>query len=78
MAGSTPVGRMVPGPRLGPLPAAARRRTEPRRTLLRTSGMTTLIVIGFVSGLVTALSPCVLPVLPVVLTTSVTRGEPSR
>jgi cytochrome c biogenesis protein CcdA/thiol-disulfide isomerase/thioredoxin len=39
--------------------------------------MTTLLVVGFVSGLVTALSPCVLPVLPVVLTTSVTRGEPS-
>ena len=45
---------------------------------MRTSGMTTLLVVGFVSGLVTALSPCVLPVLPVVLTTSVTRGEVSR
>src|SRR5665811_43473 len=33
--------------------------------------MTTLLIVGFVSGLVTAISPCVLPVLPVVLTTSV-------
>src|SRR5450830_1168584 len=39
--------------------------------------MTTLLIVGFVSGLVTAISPCVLPVLPVVLTTSVAR-EPSR
>lgn len=35
--------------------------------------MTSLLLVGFVSGLVTALSPCVLPVLPVVLTTSVAR-----
>src|SRR5665648_341570 len=39
--------------------------------------MTTLRIVGFVSGLVTAISPCVLPVLPVVLTTSVAR-QPSR
>jgi len=39
--------------------------------------MTTLLIVGFVSGLVTAISPCVLPVLPVVLTTSVAR-QPSR
>ena len=32
--------------------------------------MLTLLVVGLGSGLVTALSPCVLPVLPVVLTTS--------
>lgn len=35
--------------------------------------MTTLLVVGLVSGLVTAVSPCVLPVLPVVLTTSAGR-----
>ena len=40
--------------------------------------MATLLLVGFLSGLVTALSPCVLPVLPVVLTTSVSRGETSR
>ena len=33
--------------------------------------MTTLVLVGLVSGIITALSPCVLPVLPVVLTTSV-------
>lgn len=35
-------------------------------------GMETLILIGLVSGIVTALSPCVLPVLPVVLVASTT------
>ncbi len=35
--------------------------------------MTTLLLVGLLSGLVTALSPCVLPVLPVVLTTSAAR-----
>ena len=35
--------------------------------------MTTLLVVGLVSGLVTAGSPCVLPGLPVVLTTSAGR-----
>jgi cytochrome c biogenesis protein CcdA len=35
--------------------------------------MTALLVVGLVSGLVTAVSPCVLPVLPVVLTTSAGR-----
>jgi cytochrome c biogenesis protein CcdA/thiol-disulfide isomerase/thioredoxin len=39
--------------------------------------MTTLALVGLLSGLVTAISPCVLPVLPVVLTTSIAR-EPSR
>lgn len=39
--------------------------------------MTTLLIVGFLSGLVTALSPCVLPVLPVVLTTA-TPGPGSR
>ncbi len=32
--------------------------------------MTTLVIVGLVSGLITALSPCVLPVLPVVLTSA--------
>ncbi|MCV2396067.1 cytochrome c biogenesis protein DipZ [Actinotalea sp. M2MS4P-6] len=32
--------------------------------------MTTLVLVGLVSGVITALSPCVLPVLPVVLTTA--------
>ncbi len=32
--------------------------------------MTTLVLVGLVSGIITALSPCVLPVLPVVLTTA--------
>lgn len=39
--------------------------------------MTTLLLVGLLSGVVTALSPCVLPVLPVVLTTSAGR-EASR
>ena len=39
--------------------------------------MLTLLVVGLVSGLVTAISPCVLPVLPVVLTTSAQQGSPS-
>lgn len=44
---------------------------------MRRPCMTTLLLVGLVSGLVTAISPCVLPVLPVVLTTSVAR-EASR
>lgn len=41
--------------------------------------MTTLLVVGLVSGLITAVSPCVLPVLPVVLTTSAGRqAGPAR
>ena len=32
--------------------------------------MLTLLVIGLLSGIVTGLSPCVLPVLPALLTTS--------
>jgi cytochrome c biogenesis protein CcdA len=39
--------------------------------------VTTLALVGLLSGLVTAISPCVLPVLPVVLTTSIAR-EASR
>jgi len=40
--------------------------------------MWTLILVGLVSGILTALSPCVLPVLPVVLTTAVQDGARSR
>ncbi len=40
--------------------------------------MTTLILVGLVSGVITALSPCVLPVLPVVLTTAAGEGAASR
>ena len=40
--------------------------------------MWTLILVGLVSGVLTALSPCVLPVLPVVLTTAVQDGARSR
>lgn len=39
--------------------------------------MTTLVLVGLVSGLITALSPCVLPILPVVLT-SAAPGPGSR
>jgi cytochrome c biogenesis protein CcdA/thiol-disulfide isomerase/thioredoxin len=40
--------------------------------------MTTLVLVGIVSGVITAVSPCVLPVLPVVLTTSAGDGAASR
>jgi len=40
--------------------------------------MTTLLLVGLVSGLITALSPCVLPVLPVVLTSTIQGGAASR
>ena len=40
--------------------------------------MTTLVLVGIVSGVITALSPCVLPVLPVVLTTAAVDGPASR
>jgi cytochrome c biogenesis protein CcdA/thiol-disulfide isomerase/thioredoxin len=36
--------------------------------------MITLIVVGFLAGVITSISPCVLPVLPVVLTAGATRG----
>jgi cytochrome c biogenesis protein CcdA/thiol-disulfide isomerase/thioredoxin len=36
--------------------------------------MVTLIVVGFLAGVITSISPCVLPVLPVVLTAGATRG----
>ena len=37
----------------------------------RSTGVMTLVLIGLVAGIVTALSPCVLPILPVVLVASV-------
>jgi cytochrome c biogenesis protein CcdA/thiol-disulfide isomerase/thioredoxin len=40
--------------------------------------MTTLVLVGLVSGVLTAVSPCVLPVLPVVLTTAAGDGATSR
>ncbi len=40
--------------------------------------MSTLIVVGIVSGLITAISPCVLPVLPAILTSSIQDGARSR
>ena len=40
--------------------------------------MPTLILVGLVSGIITALSPCVLPVLPAILTTSLQEGAKSR
>ncbi|HEY0806831.1 MAG TPA: cytochrome c biogenesis CcdA family protein, partial [Pseudonocardiaceae bacterium] len=36
--------------------------------------MITLIVVGFLAGVITSISPCVLPVLPVILTAGATRG----
>jgi cytochrome c biogenesis protein CcdA/thiol-disulfide isomerase/thioredoxin len=44
--------------------------------------MITLVVIGFLAGVITSISPCVLPVLPVVLTSGASRldadAEPTR
>ncbi|PKQ17479.1 MAG: thiol:disulfide interchange protein, partial [Actinobacteria bacterium HGW-Actinobacteria-8] len=40
--------------------------------------MSTLIVVGIVSGVITAISPCVLPVLPAILTSSIQDGARSR
>jgi cytochrome c biogenesis protein CcdA/thiol-disulfide isomerase/thioredoxin len=39
--------------------------------------MITLVVVGFLAGVITSISPCVLPVLPVVLTAGATRGDGS-
>jgi cytochrome c biogenesis protein CcdA/thiol-disulfide isomerase/thioredoxin len=39
--------------------------------------MILLLLIGFVAGVVTSLSPCVLPVLPVVLTAGAARSRPA-
>lgn len=40
--------------------------------------MFTLTIVGIVSGVITAISPCVLPVLPAILTSSVQDGARSR
>ncbi|HEX3647131.1 MAG TPA: cytochrome c biogenesis protein DipZ [Pseudonocardiaceae bacterium] len=37
--------------------------------------MITLVVVGFLAGVITSISPCVLPVLPVVLTAGASRRE---
>ena len=39
--------------------------------------MLVLIAIGFVAGLITSISPCILPVLPIVLAAGV-RRQPTR
>ena len=39
--------------------------------------MITLIVVGFLAGVITSISPCVLPVLPVVLTAGANRRTPA-
>lgn len=39
--------------------------------------MITLVIVGVVSGLITAVSPCVLPVLPAILTSSIQDGARS-
>lgn len=39
--------------------------------------MVTLVVVGFLAGIITSISPCVLPVLPVVLTAGTARREPA-
>ncbi len=39
--------------------------------------MITLVIVGLVSGLITAVSPCVLPVLPAILTSSIQDGARS-
>lgn len=39
--------------------------------------MITLVIVGVVSGLITAASPCVLPVLPAILTSSIQDGARS-
>ncbi|WNM23484.1 cytochrome c biogenesis protein CcdA [Demequina capsici] len=40
--------------------------------------MITLLIVGLVSGIITAISPCVLPVLPAILTSSIQDGAASR
>ncbi|WP_062385018.1 cytochrome c biogenesis protein DipZ [Demequina iriomotensis] len=40
--------------------------------------MITLIVVGLISGIITAISPCVLPVLPAILTSAAQDGAHSR
>ncbi|MFP5359561.1 MAG: cytochrome c biogenesis protein DipZ [Actinomycetes bacterium] len=40
--------------------------------------MITLTIVGLVSGIITAISPCVLPVLPAILTSAIQDGAASR
>jgi cytochrome c biogenesis protein CcdA/thiol-disulfide isomerase/thioredoxin len=40
--------------------------TDPRPTRQRITGMFTLALIGLIGGLITGISPCILPVLPVI------------
>ncbi|WP_084104434.1 cytochrome c biogenesis protein CcdA [Demequina sp. NBRC 110056] len=40
--------------------------------------MITLVLVGVVSGIITAISPCVLPVLPAILTSSIQDGAASK
>lgn len=40
--------------------------------------MITLVIVGLVSGLITAVSPCVLPVLPAILSSAIQDGARSR
>ena len=47
-------------------------------THLGDSGVLLLLGVGFVGGLVTALSPCIIPVLPVIAAGGVGRGRPGR
>ncbi|MDN4477259.1 cytochrome c biogenesis protein DipZ [Demequina sp. SYSU T00039] len=42
------------------------------------AGMFTLVLVGLISGVITAISPCVLPVLPAILTSSIQDGAASR
>ena len=40
--------------------------------------MIVLIVFAFIAGLVTILSPCILPLLPIILASSISEGKPSK
>src|SRR5687768_9221878 len=62
-----------------PRPQTARKRFQPPNRLppnSEESSVLILIAIGFVAGIVTALSPCVLPVLPIVLAGGATGRRP--
>src|SRR5436189_3954169 len=50
-------------------------RNPPQRTWWEAARVALLIVFAFVAGAATALSPCVLPVLPVALSAGVTGGR---
>ena len=78
--GETKPKRAAPPPQAG----RGRRRRRARRARGRTDALRVakvlrvliLIAIGFVAGIVTALSPCVLPVLPIVLAGGATGRRP--